>query len=387
MDKTAGTNQTMKIIPFTKLHFLEWISLAVLIVFLGFTVVFGFNTGIDFSSGLKQSVEIDTGKAPDVTIKTLRESLKGLPSLQVQALKGGDLPLYSVRVRLLKDKQGKEDRIVTEKAVRDRLNQSPGTGAYRILSSGFIGPRLAGQLTGNTITLTLITLVLILLYIWFRFKLVYAVAAIGALLHDTLFLLGFIGISRLEFSSTSVAAILIIIGYSLNDTIVIFDRIRENEEILPHHRFDQIIDISITQSLSRTIITSLTTFIAVLSMAVIARGAIQAFAIQLLFGIVVGTLSSIFVASNIVNFWRERKIRRLNAQNRKDRDSRKGSDSKKKTEPSGASEESDTAETSKGKITPFKPLQSVSHEHDQTAEEIRLATERKRKKKIKKKKH
>ena len=124
-----------------------------------------------------------------------------------------------------------------------------------------------------------------------------------ALFHDVLIMLGFIGTFQLEVNTTTIAAVLTIIGYSLNDTIVVFDRIRENTGLLKGEKFSRIIDISITQSLSRTIITSLTTLIAVLALYFFGTGPIKDFALNLIVGIIAGTYSSIFIASPILLGW------------------------------------------------------------------------------------
>jgi len=135
-----------------------------------------------------------------------------------------------------------------------------------------------------------------LLYIWFRFKLAFALAAVITLVHDTFLLIGFITILRLEVSSTTIAALLTIIGYSLNNVIVIFDRIRENKPLLTNVSITSLIDTSVSQSLSRTLFSSLTTILAILPLAIFASGAIQLFAIEMVFGIIVGAYSSNLLA-------------------------------------------------------------------------------------------
>ena len=141
------------------------------------------------------------------------------------------------------------------------------------------------------------------MYIWFRFKLGFAISAITALGHDVLIMLGFIGTIGLEVSTTTIAAVLTIIGYSLNDTIVVFDRVRENQSLLKGERFDIVVNTSITQSLSRTLITSLTTLLAVLALYLFGTGSIKDFALNLIVGILVGTYSSIFIASPVLLGW------------------------------------------------------------------------------------
>jgi len=185
------------------------------------------------------------------------------------------------------------------------LQNKYGTEQVLIKQSETMGAQLAQVLAINSIYYILIALVLILIYITIRFKITYAVGAIVALVHDVLIMLGFICVFKIEISTATIAAVLTIIGYSLNDTIVVYDRIRENFSLLKDYKIDDVIDTSITQSLSRTIMTSLTTLIAIIPLYILVTGAsnIKDFALSLIVGIVVGTYSSIFVASPVVLGW------------------------------------------------------------------------------------
>jgi preprotein translocase subunit SecF len=171
------------------------------------------------------------------------------------------------------------------------------------LEAAYVGPRFSQALGRQALALTLFALLLILAYLWFRFRLGYALSSIAALVHDVLVILGVIGTLQLEVSTATIAAVLTIIGYSLNDTIVIFDRIRENEVLLKDTSFRSTINTSISQSLSRTLITSITTLLAVIAIFVFSTGQIQLFALKLIIGVVVGTYSSIFVASPVLLGW------------------------------------------------------------------------------------
>ncbi|NLZ67959.1 MAG: protein translocase subunit SecF, partial [Spirochaetales bacterium] len=172
-----------------------------------------------------------------------------------------------------------------------------------VLQSDFVGPRFSSTLITSSVKAILIAVLLILAYIWIRFRFAYAISAIIALLHDILMMLVFITIFRLEVSSTTIAAVLTIIGYSLNNTIVIFDRVRENVELLKGQSLDTVIDTSVTQSLTRTIITSLTTLFAVVPLAIFTNGSIQLFALNLIWGIVIGTFSSNFLAPALLHWF------------------------------------------------------------------------------------
>jgi preprotein translocase subunit SecF len=239
-------------------------------------------------------------------IQQKRDALDTLDNPQVQVVGTAFYQEYLVRVE---DPSGdKKDQL--ERDIRRLLEESFGDGSVVIKSSEYVGPRFSQTLAQQSFSLTLLALVLILIYIWFRFQFGYAISAIVALTHDVLVMLGFIGATQLEVSTTTIAAVLTIIGYSLNDTIVIFDRIRENEGLLQGRDIEDIINISITQSLSRTLITSLTTLLAVTALYTFGTGAIKDFALNLIVGIIVGTYSSVFVASPMLLGWRRSREKR-----------------------------------------------------------------------------
>ena len=148
------------------------------------------------------------------------------------------------------------------------------------------------------------------LFIWIRFRLGFATAAVISTVHNVLFMVGFIGMIRMEVTSATEAAVLTIVGYCLNDTIVVFDRIRENEKVMADHKIAFIYDSSITQTLSRTIVTAFTVLLAVSAIYFFTLGEIKDFAAIMLVGVVVGTYSSIFIASPVLLDWRTRETRR-----------------------------------------------------------------------------
>lgn len=267
-----------------------------------FVVVGGFNLGIDFQAGLDMAVDV-----PAASEEAIREALTDY-NPQVQTI-GDDGTRFNIRIA--DDTDTDNFQQTTSKAVSDILEER--FEKVDITNEEYIGSSFAGSLATQTIWVTLIALGLILLYVWIRFKLNYAVSAIVAVFHDVLFLLGFIGAFGLEFSTSTIAAVLTIIGYSLNDTIVIFDRIRENSRIVKDRSFGEIINRSVSQSLSRTLITSVTTLLAVIAIYIFATGTIRIFALSLVVGVLVGTYSSIFVASPILLAWHNRKSRKAKA--------------------------------------------------------------------------
>ncbi len=264
---------------------------------------------VDIVAGLNYPLELtkdpsylnvkNSDESNYVTIDKIRSSLASLGNPQVQIVGKESNQEFQIRVG---DPQGNMKQELENKIV-SLLENSFGKHVAVVKQSDYVGPKFSSTLAQASISLTLTALVLVLVYLWFRFKLAFGVSAIMALFHDVLIMLGFIGTFQLEVSTTTIAAVLTIIGYSLNDTIVVFDRIRENTGLLKGEKFSKVVDISITQSLSRTIITSLTTLIAVLALYLFGTGPIKDFALNLIIGIVAGTYSSIFIASPILLGW------------------------------------------------------------------------------------
>jgi preprotein translocase subunit SecF len=293
----------MKVIQFLK-HRFVFIVLSSTFIVGGITVTVvrgGFNLGLDFQAGLSQHVAIEPSgaKAP---IDQVRTALRGIEGSQIQVIGSPADQEYSIKV-----KQQGDDKTFSEiaaKRITDALGNAFGAVNVKVLQSEYVGPRFSADLASQAAFLTIFALILILLYSWFRFKLAYAVAAIVATLHDTLFMIGVIGAFGLEVSTATIAAVLTIIGYSLNDTIVIFDRVRENSKLMRESTFPVIINTSVTQTLSRTLITSLTTLIAVLAIYIFGTGEVQQFALNMIVGVTVGTYSSIFIASPVLLGWR-----------------------------------------------------------------------------------
>src|SRR5208337_815708 len=176
-----------------------------------------------------------------------------------------------------------------------------------------VGPQVGGQLRHQAILATLYSLAGMLVYLWFRFEMIYGVGAVVACLHDTIITVGFFSLLNKEISLTVIAAILTLIGYSMNDTIVVFDRIRENIKLLRREALDDIVNKSINQTLSRTILTSGLTFLTVLSLYVFGGEVLRGFSLALVIGILIGTYSSIAVAAPMLvayQEWRARKTGR-----------------------------------------------------------------------------
>jgi preprotein translocase subunit SecF len=177
---------------------------------------------------------------------------------------------------------------------------------YAVTNTKIVGPKVGSDLRRQALYVTLAGLGAMLIYIWFRFELIYGVAAVVATFHDVIITLGIFSLLNKEITLTVIAALLTLVGYSMNDTIVVFDRIRENVHATKRGEFIKLVDHSINQTLSRTILTSGLTFLAVLSLYLFGGEVIRGFAFALVVGVIIGTYSSIFIASPIVVYFYQR---------------------------------------------------------------------------------
>lgn len=228
----------------------------------------------------------------DVSINDMRDALASLGNVKVQTVGSSSNAVFQVR---LGTEEGDTQASMEEK-VSQLLGDAFGADEVVILQNDFVGPKFSSSLVSSSVIAVLIAMALIMAYVWIRFRFAYAVSALIGLFHDVLLLLSFILVFQLEISSTTIAAVLTIIGYSLNNTIVIFDRIRENVGLNKESSMPILIDMSVTQSLRRTTFSSLTTILAILPLAIMTSGDIRLFAIELVFGVVVGTYSSNFIS-------------------------------------------------------------------------------------------
>ena len=274
-----------------------------------------FNIGIDFAGG----TEVQVRFSQPVSTEAIRAALADLDLGDVQVKSFGQEEAewdYLIRVEARDVEEPSAGGEATDRppsqalvsnSILDRLakefNEDPASLKQRI---GFVGPRAGVELRNKGSLAILITLGGILLYIAFRFEAIYGVGAVLALFHDVLITLGAFLITGREFNLTTIAAILTIVGYSLNDTIVVFDRIRENTDRFKGKAFPEIVNRSLNDTLARTLLTSLTTLLVVGALFVWGGGQVHDFAFALLVGIIVGTYSSIFVASSFIVYWRGR---------------------------------------------------------------------------------
>ncbi|MDR2185118.1 MAG: protein translocase subunit SecF [Treponema sp.] len=234
--------------------------------------------------------------APSIAIEEVRGALESLGTVSVQVLGQSRERRFMIR---MEDKDGgiPADQIIA--ALESRF----GEGGVAVTRADYVGSRFSKQLTDQAGILMALTLVLILIYASVRFKPQYAIGAVLAIAHDALIIVAFVAWTRMEFNTITIASILTILGYSINDTIVIFDRIRETRRIYPDDDFRSILDRAISETLSRTIITTLTTMLAVVSLYIFTTGSMKVFALCLIIGMISGVYSTIFIASGFVFFW------------------------------------------------------------------------------------
>ncbi len=270
-------------------------------VLMGAVVFFhGFNFGIDFTGGTAYLVR--TG--PEVSVDRIRSFLDEVGVEGVSAKEAiitevesplADYKEFSVRVGLLSN----DGVIALRKAFEEKLQAE-------VLQSEVVGPAVGAELRKNTVLAVLVGLGLILIYMAFRFDWIFGVASVIAVGHDVAITAGAFSLMGLEFTIPIVAALLTIIGYSINDSIIISDRIRENQKVVRGIPYNELVDLSINQTLSRTVMTSFTTMLPLLALLFIGGPVLRDFSIALLIGIVVGTFSSIYVVGSLVTWWKMR---------------------------------------------------------------------------------
>ena len=254
---------------------------------------------------------LDAAASGMASIAAVRAALTPLERFSLQATGAADEQRYIVRADLLQGAEGEvADQAATEARIFSLLADAFGAEQVTIQQTDFVGPSFSRVLGEQAVWLVVVAFALIFVYILFRFRTAFAVGALLALVHDIAIMLGVLGTLQLEISTATIAAVLTIVGYSLNDTIVIFDRVRENETLMRDADFELVINTSITQSLNRTLITSLTTLLAVLAIYIFSTSSIKTFALSLMIGVVVGTYSSMFVAAPTVLIWRLVRTRR-----------------------------------------------------------------------------
>jgi preprotein translocase subunit SecF len=264
-------------------------SLVLIVTALTSVVVQGLKLGIDFTGGTL----IELGYPEAVDLAPIRKQLAEADFGDAQVQHFGSAQEVLVRIAPRADLKTAE----ISTGVLVALNET-GENAAEVRRVEFVGPQVGEELTEEGGLAIIYALGLILIYVAFRFEKRFAAGAVVALAHDVIITVGVFSLFQIEFDLTVLAAILAVIGYSLNDTIVVFDRIRENYRVLRKGNSEQVMNRSVNQTLSRTLMTSLTTLLVLFSLLFLGGEVIRGFAIALIIGIVVGTYSSIYVASS-----------------------------------------------------------------------------------------
>ncbi len=278
--------------PDTKIDFvgqraITWfVSAFLTVVPLILVATVGLNMGIDFQGGTL--IEVKTKQSP-ADLAALRSQLNGLGLGEVQIQEFGAPD--EVLIRIASQPTEAEQQVSIAK-VKESLGD---TVEYR--RTEIVGPTISSELIAGGTVAVVVAMIGILIYVWFRFEWQFAVAAIASLVHDVTATIGLYSLLQLEFNVSSIAAILTIIGYSLNDKVVIFDRIRENLRKYRRMPMVELLDLSINEMLSRAVLTHVTTFLAMLPFLFFGGETIYGFAVAMCFGVVIGAYSSIFVAS------------------------------------------------------------------------------------------
>jgi preprotein translocase subunit SecF len=293
--------------------------------FLGFSLIFsvagilsmlfwhGIPRGVDFKGGTQITVHFN--QTPNEDHIRAAVDAAGIKDARIQRISGANGAsandaIISLPESTATDQAHDQGRAAIESALQSGYHDS----GFTVQQVDIVGPTAGAQLTHQAVLATLYSLLGMLIYLWFRFELIYGVAAVVAVFHDTLITIGFFSLTNQEITLTVVAAILTLVGYSMNDTIVVFDRIRENLALNRRESLPDVVNRSINQTLSRTVIASGLTFLTVLCLYVFGGEVLHGFSFALVVGILIGTYSSIAVAAPMLvayQDWRAKKVAKV----------------------------------------------------------------------------
>ncbi len=279
--------------PFLNLFKFGFVFSAILIALsVGSFLYQGLNLGIDFKGGILIEAKSKQGSAD---VQRLRAELGEMSfgEVSIQLFGAED----EVLIRIQKQEGDEQAQVQVIKEVNALISDG-----YTVRRTEFVGPTIGAELTQKGILAVVSALVAIMIYIWFRFEWQYSIAAILALSHDVISTIGFFSLTSFEFNLATIAAILTIAGYSINDTVVVFDRIRENFRRYKSWEQNDIINKSLNETLSRTVMTSVTTALALIAIMVFGGPVLRDFAAAMLWGVLIGTYSSIFIAAGVLTY-------------------------------------------------------------------------------------
>lgn len=278
-------------------------SIALAIVSVLTFFVFGIDYGIDFTGGTELAIEFKTSVETDAIRKSIENA--GFRNAEIKSF--GQDNQYLIRL-------SESDK--TAEKVINSLQNNFSNNEITLLKTDTIGPKIGKELRNMGILAVILAVIAILIYIAFRFEFVFGIAAVVALVHDVLITFGLIniihhlGLVNIEFNQNMIAALLTVLGYSVNDTVIVFDRVRENRDKHKGIRFIKLINLSVNETLSRTINTVLTTVLVLLTIVFLGGPVLQGFALTLAIGIIVGAYSSIFIASSFA-VWYTKRVKKI----------------------------------------------------------------------------
>ena len=263
----------------------------------------GLNFGIDFKGGLLIEAKFDK----NIGLENLRSNIDELKlgDFSIQGLDNSN-DNFLIKIELSEEFKVDQAKVISE--LKKSINKNFDSNVdYRRVE--YVGPTVSSELIMTGIIAILIAIFSMLIYIWFRFELPFAIGAVIALVHDTILTVGMFSISSLEFNLSTVAAILLIIGYSMNDTVIVYDRVRENLKKFKKLDTFSLLNKSINETLSRTINTTATTILALLALFIFGGNIIKDFSLAMIWGIIIGTYSSILIATPILLNMNIRKVK------------------------------------------------------------------------------
>jgi len=275
-------------------------SVAAVVISIVLAIVMGLNFGIDFKGG----TTIRTESTQAIDVGSYRSALAplGLGDVSITEVFDpnfrADQHVASIRIQAQGDGEAISPEVVTQ--VETALKSVDP--AVKFISTESVGPKVSGELIWTAIWSVLAATVAIVVYVWLRFEWQYSVGALAALVHDVVLTIGLFALFQIKFDLTIIAALLTILGYSINDTVVVFDRLRENLVKYKTMPLKDVMNLSVNETLSRTVMTSGTTLIALLSLVILGGDVIRGFTMAMTWGVITGTYSSVYVAKNIVLF-------------------------------------------------------------------------------------
>ncbi|AUQ74122.1 protein translocase subunit SecF [Phaeobacter piscinae] len=277
-----------------------WLGISALMIVVGFAsfALQGLNFGIDFRGG----TTIRTESTTNIDVGTYRAALEPLELGDITISEvfdptfAEDQHVAMVRIQAQADGESISGEVIAEvNAALDAV--APG---IKFVSVESVGPKVSGELVQTAVLAVALAIGAVLIYIWLRFEWQFALGAVAALVHDVVLTIGVFSELQIKFDLAIIAALLTIVGYSLNDTVVVFDRVRENLRRYKKKPLAEVLNISINETLSRTVMTSVTTLLALISLYVLGGDVIRGFVFAMIWGVIIGTYSSIFVASTIL---------------------------------------------------------------------------------------